>query len=106
MNGIVERFLISGGSPLRGSVAAAGAKNSALKIMAATLLAPGTYRVERVPRIADVETMRRVLGRLGPRAEFEDGLVTITVPETLATEAPYDLVRQMRASILVLGPLL
>jgi len=106
MNDIVERFLISGGSPLRGTVAAAGAKNSALKIMAATLLAPGTYHIDRVPRIADVETMRRVLGRLGAQADFEGGRVTITVPEALATEAPYDLVRQMRASIIVLGPLL
>jgi UDP-N-acetylglucosamine 1-carboxyvinyltransferase len=102
----VERFLISGGSPLRGSIAAGGAKNSALKILAATLLAPGTYRIDRVPRIADVETMRRVLGRLGAAAEFEGDRATITVPETLGTEAPYDLVRQMRASIIVLGPLL
>src|SRR5437867_10756167 len=106
MNGTVERFLISGGSPLRGSVAAAGAKNSALKIMAATLLAPGIYRIDRVPRIADVETMRRVLSRLGARADFEGERVTITVPDGIATEAPYDLVRQMRASIIVLGPLL
>jgi UDP-N-acetylglucosamine 1-carboxyvinyltransferase len=106
MNDIVERFLITGGSPLRGTVAAGGAKNSALKIMAATLLAPGTYHIDRVPRIVDVETMRRVLGRLGAHADFEGGRVTITVPESLATEAPYDLVRQMRASIIVLGPLL
>ena len=106
MTGTVERFLISGGSPLRGTVAAGGAKNSALKIMAATLLAPGTYRIDGVPRIADVETMRRVLGRLGAQADFEGERVTITVPSSLATEAPYDLVRQMRASIIVLGPLL
>jgi UDP-N-acetylglucosamine 1-carboxyvinyltransferase len=106
MTTIMERFLISGGTPLRGTVAAGGAKNSALKIMAATLLAPGTYRIDRVPRIADVETMRRVLGRLGAQAEFEGGRVTITVPSSLGTEAPYDLVRQMRASIIVLGPLL
>ena len=106
MSSAMERYLISGGTPLRGRVEAGGAKNSALKIMAATLLAPGTYRISRVPRIADVETMRRVLGRLGARAEFDDGVVSITVPESLATEAPYDLVRQMRASIIVLGPLL
>ncbi len=102
----MERFLISGGTPLHGSVAAGGAKNSALKIMAATLLAPGTYRIERVPRIADVETMRRVLGRLGAQAEFAGDVCTITVPDALAAEAPYDLVRAMRASIIVLGPLL
>jgi len=106
MTPTMERFQISGGSPLRGNVAAGGAKNSALKIMAATLLAPGTYRIRRVPRIADVETMRRVLSRLGAHADFTGDLVTITVPEAVATEAPYDLVRQMRASIVVLGPLL
>ena len=102
----MERFLVTGGTPLRGAIAAGGAKNSALKIMAATLLAPGTYEIERVPRIADVETMRRVLGRLGAHADFSGDRVTITVPTALATEAPYDLVRQMRASIIVLGPLL
>ena len=106
MAATMDRFLISGGTPLHGSVAAGGAKNSALKIMAATLLAPGTYRIERVPHIADVETMRRVLGRLGAQAEFEGEACTITVPDELATEAPYDLVRAMRASIIVLGPLL
>ena len=102
----MERFLISGGTPLRGRVAAGGAKNSALKIMAATLLAPGTYRLERVPRIADVETMGRVLDRLGAHAEFVGDACSITVPERLEAEAPYDLVRAMRASIIVLGPLL
>jgi len=106
MKNTVERFAISGGVPLLGSVAAGGAKNSALKIMAATLLARGTYRIDSVPRIADVSTMRSVLGRLGAHADFTRDRVTITVPESLATEAPYDLVRQMRASIIVLGPLL
>ena len=102
----MERYLVEGGNPLRGSVAASGAKNSALKILAATLLAPGTYRIARVPRIADVETMRRVLGRLGARADFHGDTATIVVPDSIGTEAPYDLVRQMRASIIVLGPLL
>ena len=106
MAATMERFLISGGTPLQGRVAAGGAKNSALKIMAATLLAPGTYRIERVPRIADVGTMRKVLGRLGAQADYEGDRMTITVPQSLATEAPYDLVRAMRASIIVLGPLL
>ncbi len=106
MSATMERFLITGGTPLHGTVAGGGAKNSALKIMAATLLAPGTYRLERVPRIADVETMRKVLGRLGAHAGFDGDACTITVPDALATEAPYDLVRAMRASIIVLGPLL
>ena len=102
----MERYLVDGCVPLRGTVAASGAKNSALKILAATLLAPGTYRIERVPRIADVETMRKVLGRLGAHAEFEGDTATVSVPDAVGTEAPYDLVRQMRASIIVLGPLL
>lgn len=102
----MARYLIEGRARLSGAVPASGAKNSALKIMAATLLAPGTCRIDRVPRIADVETMRRVLGRLGATAEFSGEAVTVTVPASLATEAPYDLVRQMRASIIVLGPLL
>jgi len=106
MTPTMDQYLITGGTPLRGTVAAGGAKNSALKIMAATLLAPGMHRIGRVPRIADVETMGRVLGRLGAQADFIGDRVTITVPPGLATEAPYDLVRQMRASIIVLGPLL
>src|ERR1044072_245551 len=102
----MERFLVTAGTPLRGAVAAGGAKNSALKIMAATLLAPGTYDIERVPRIADVETMGRVLGGLGARAAFTAARWTSPLPSSLATEAPSGLVRQMRASIIVLGPLL
>jgi UDP-N-acetylglucosamine 1-carboxyvinyltransferase len=102
----MDRYLIEGGVPLRGAVAASGAKNAALKVLAATLLAPGRYRVERVPRIADVETMRRVLERLGVDARLEGDVATVEVPEAVGIEAPYDLVRQMRASIVVLGPLL
>jgi UDP-N-acetylglucosamine 1-carboxyvinyltransferase len=83
-----------------------GAKNSALKVMAATLLAEGDFCIERVPHIADVETMRRVLERLGAEASFDDGCLNVRTPGDLGNEAPYDLVRQMRASIIVLGPLL
>jgi UDP-N-acetylglucosamine 1-carboxyvinyltransferase len=86
-----------------------GAKNSALKLMAAALLAPGRTVVDNVPEISDVEVMARLLEHLGcqvavARADTT-GTVTIDVPEQLEPEAPYDLVRRLRASISVLGPL-
>ncbi len=101
-----ESFIVRGGVPLRGKVVAGGAKNSALKLMAATLLAQGHHRLHRVPRILDVLTMVKVLERLGATATFEGNTLDLTIPAEPSTEAPYDLVRQMRASIVVLGPLL
>ena len=102
----MERYLIRGGVPLRGTVHARGAKNSALKLMAASLLAEGSYTLRDVPRIADIVIMRAMLARLGCTATFEDSTMRIDVPAELGHEAPYELVRQMRASIIVLGPLL
>ena len=102
----MDRYLVTGGTPLRGSVRVRGAKNSALKLMAASLLAPGTTRLREVPRIADIRTMQAMLEQLGCAARFTDGEVTIDVPASIAHEAPYELVRRMRASIIVLGPLL
>jgi UDP-N-acetylglucosamine 1-carboxyvinyltransferase len=101
----MDRYLITGGKPLSGHVRVSGAKNSALKLMAATLLAAGDYSLSGVPSIVDVETMRRVLERLGCDARFDDGTLRLRTPPDPAAEAPYDLVRQMRASIIVLGPL-
>ncbi len=95
--------------PLEGTVAVAGAKNSALKLMAATVLAPGRHVLRNVPRIADVDTMAELLGRMGATAGWEDeaaGVLTVDVPEAMDPEAPYELVERMRASIVVLGPLL
>jgi UDP-N-acetylglucosamine 1-carboxyvinyltransferase len=102
----MERFVVTGGTPLRGNTRARGAKNSALKLMAAALLAEGEYVLRDVPRIADIYTMQAVLERLGCTASFEDSTMRISVPAEIGSEAPYDLVRQMRASIVVLGPLL
>jgi len=102
----MDRYLISGGTPLRGVVGVRGAKNSALKLMAASLLAEGSYTLHGVPRIADIVTMQAMLERLGCRSEFTNGSMRIDVPAQVGTEAPYDLVRRMRASIIVLGPLL
>jgi UDP-N-acetylglucosamine 1-carboxyvinyltransferase len=95
--------------PLEGSARVDGAKNSALKLMAAALLAPGETVLTNVPDILDVAVMARLLERLGCRVTVQHdlrGRVTIEVPEQLSDEAPYDLVRRLRASISVLGPLL
>ena len=102
----MDRYVVTGGTPLRGSVRARGAKNSALKLMAASLLAEGEYILRDVPRIADIYTMQAVLERLGCSTTFDDSTMHIAVPAGIGSEAPYDLVRQMRASIVVLGPLL
>lgn len=101
-----QKLLVAGGVPLSGEITVGGAKNSALKLMAATLLSEGRFTLERVPRIVDVMTMVRVLDRLGCATVFEGNTLQVDVPAEPATEAPYDLVRQMRASIIVLGPLL
>ncbi|MGH3341509.1 MAG: UDP-N-acetylglucosamine 1-carboxyvinyltransferase [Carbonactinosporaceae bacterium] len=101
----MDRFRIAGGARLAGEVQITGAKNSALKLMAAALLAEGTTRLTAVPWILDVEIMGELLRRLGCRVEQAPGAVTIGVPAEPGREADYDLVRRLRASICVLGPL-
>jgi UDP-N-acetylglucosamine 1-carboxyvinyltransferase len=103
--------------PLEGTVHVGGAKNSALKLMAAALLAPGRSTVHNVPHILDIAVMGDLLRRLGCEVEISypvdadpttgttSGTATIDVPEELEHEAPYELVRRLRASIAVLGPL-
>jgi UDP-N-acetylglucosamine 1-carboxyvinyltransferase len=102
----MERFVVTGGARLAGAVDITGAKNSVLKLMAASLLAPGTTTVTAVPDILDVAIMSELLRRLGCVVEHNGDQVTIDVPERPGHEADYDLVRRMRASIAVLGPLL
>jgi UDP-N-acetylglucosamine 1-carboxyvinyltransferase len=101
----MDRFLVTGGARLSGSIPIAGAKNSALKLMAAALLAPGRTVLSNVPRIQDCLTMVEVLQHLGADVTWEDDLA-IDASDVLSVEAPYELVSRMRASILVLGPLL
>jgi UDP-N-acetylglucosamine 1-carboxyvinyltransferase len=101
----MEHLVVAGGARLAGEVAVTGAKNSVLKLMAAALLAEGTTTLTDVPDILDVTIMSEVLRRLGCEVERTDGAVTIAVPALLRHEADYDLVRRMRASIAVLGPL-
>lgn len=102
-----ELLRVEGGSRLEGSVRVQGAKNSVLKLMAAALLAQGTTTITNVPDILDVEIMSELLRRLGCDVvhDASAGTVVITVPERPHHRADYDLVRRMRASICVLGPL-
>ena len=107
------RFVIRRSGPLAGTVHAGGAKNSALKLMAACLLAEGRHVLSGVPRIADVEIMGEILGTLGvgcrrqaPSGPDDPGDLVVETPGTLATAAPYELSERLRASVVVLGPLL
>lgn len=102
----MDRLLVTGGTSLQGSVPIAGAKNSALKLMAATLLADGRSTIHNVPRIQDCVTMVEVLEHLGAGAAWKDGTLVVETSEVQPRETPYELVSRMRASILVLGPLL
>lgn len=94
--------------PLEGAVKIAGAKNSVLKLMAATALAPGDHTLHNVPDILDVEWMGELLTRMGMTVSRDAGAGDLHIhhPASIQTEAPYDLVERMRASIVVLGPLL
>ena len=94
------------GPPLSGTVRPGGAKNSVLKLMAATLLAEGEHVLRNVPRIADVETMSDLLVSMGLVVRREADALVIRRPTEIVPEAPYELVERMRASIVVLGPLL
>lgn len=104
----MEFFNVVGGARLSGTVNVTGAKNSVLKLMAAALLAEGTTTLENVPNILDVEIMAELLRRLGCEVghDVAASSLAITVPAQLEHRADYDLVRRMRASICVLGPLL
>ena len=102
----MDRLLVTGGTTLQGSVPIAGAKNSALKLMAATLLAEGRSTIHNVPLIQDCVTMVEVLEHLGAGAAWKDGTLVVETSEVQPRETPYELVSRMRASILVLGPLL
>src|SRR3954469_17142023 len=100
-------FVIRPGPPLEGTVTVGGAKNSTLKLMAATLLAEGEHTLHNVPRIADVETMCDLLVSMGVDvARTAPHTLVISRPAVIQAEAPYELVERMRASIVVLGPLL
>lgn len=102
----MDAFRITGGRPLEGSLTVGGSKNAALPILAAALLIPGPVRLRRVPHLRDVVTMQRVLEHLGVAAGYDDHCFTVDAREVRSHEAPWEMVRRMRASIYVLGPLL
>jgi UDP-N-acetylglucosamine 1-carboxyvinyltransferase len=102
---IMRSIIIRGGTPLHGEVVVEGAKNSALKLMAAALLAPGVTRIRNVPDISDVETMGEVISGLGAVVSRSDHALEIDTTDITSFEAPYEIVARMRASISVLGPL-
>jgi UDP-N-acetylglucosamine 1-carboxyvinyltransferase len=105
----LDKIVVEGGVPLRGTVRASGAKNAALPIVAAALLTDGEHVVHNVPDLADVRTLGRLLGHMGCKVARLPGparSLSIEVPATVLPEAPYELVKTMRASVVVLGPLL
>ncbi|MFC2279073.1 MAG: UDP-N-acetylglucosamine 1-carboxyvinyltransferase, partial [Cardiobacterium hominis] len=103
----MEQLKIIGGTPLTGEVRISGAKNAVLPILAATLLVPGETIIDNVPRLRDVHTFIKVLNAMGAKAAFTgEHQVTVDATDITNPEAPYELVKTMRASILVLGPLL
>ncbi len=103
----MDKLLIRGGRPLRGEVAISGAKNAALPILCASLLTPEPLTLENVPQLRDIGTTLRLLERLGVKySNGQSERVELDASRITSLEAPYDLVKTMRASILVLGPLL
>lgn len=103
----MDKLRITGGSPLNGEISISGAKNAALPILCAGLLTSDTVALTNVPKLNDIATTLKLLSRMGVRCErTEDNSVSITADQVTTLEAPYELVKTMRASILVLGPLL
>jgi UDP-N-acetylglucosamine 1-carboxyvinyltransferase len=101
----MDKIIVYGGHPLAGTVKISGSKNSALPILAATLLTKDPCVIQRVPDLSDVHYMLQILAHLGADVERASGIVTVKA-EQVNTVAPYEIVRKMRASVCVLGPLL
>jgi len=102
----MDSFEVVGGKKLSGTVEASGSKNAALPILFATLLSPGKIKLGKVPKLHDIKTTLSLLEGVGAKVERAGGDVMLELPKLTSTEAPYDLVRTMRASVLMLGPLL
>jgi len=101
----MDKFVITGGTPLKGEIPTNGSKNSALPALAAALLTEETVTLHRIPRVRDIRTMQRLLVDIGAKAEVDGQTVRLTAAKIDCPEAPYELVKTMRASSLVLGPL-
>ncbi|MGZ8458955.1 MAG: UDP-N-acetylglucosamine 1-carboxyvinyltransferase, partial [Candidatus Deferrimicrobiaceae bacterium] len=105
----MDTFHIRGGKPLSGTVRVSGAKNAVLPIMASSLLAEGPVEIGNAPRLRDIDTFGELLGWMGAsveRGEDGKGILRIDTRGVRKPEAPYEMVKTMRASVLVLGPLL
>ena len=101
----MDKFVITGGAPLNGEIATSGSKNSALPALAAALLTEETVVLHRIPRVRDIRTMERLLVDIGSEMSVDEETVTMQTARIVSPEAPYELVKTMRASSLVLGPL-
>lgn len=101
----MDKIIVEGGRPLKGEVNISGAKNAALPILVSSLLTDGLCSFSNVPNLKDIESIKLLLSHLGAKIETDGDVVKIDSSNILNYEAPYDLVRKMRASILVLGPL-
>jgi UDP-N-acetylglucosamine 1-carboxyvinyltransferase len=101
----MDKFVINGGNALRGEIPVNGSKNSALPALAAALLTAEPVTLHRIPRVRDIRTMQRLLVDVGAKVDVEDGAVRLEAAKIVSPEAPYELVKTMRASSLVLGPL-
>ena len=102
----MDKLIVRGGTCLRGTVKVSGAKNAVLPIITAALLSDGTCTLQDIPNLADVATICRVIEGLGARVSRSEKEITISIPDLKEVEAPYEYVRLMRASFLVMGPLL
>ena len=102
----MDKIIINGGNPLEGSVEISGAKNAVLPIMAAALMGNGISIITRVPDLRDTRTMIRLMEIIGAKVSFKEGTLTVDGSSVNNPEAPYDLVKTMRASFYVLGPLI
>ena len=102
----VDKLIVNGGKELKGKVEISGAKNAVLPIMASSLLATGVTTIKNVPNLRDTRTFIELLTILGAKCNFEDSILTIDATNIISLEAPYDLVKTMRASFYVMGPLL
>ena len=102
----MDKMVIEGGIPLKGIVKVSGAKNAALPTIAACILTGGPHRLHRVPRLRDVQTIKAIMSGMGVSFQEEDGVLCVNSDDLREDEASYDLVKTMRASILLLGPLL
>ncbi|MCG8473811.1 MAG: UDP-N-acetylglucosamine 1-carboxyvinyltransferase [Desulfobacterales bacterium] len=101
----MDKIVVNGGAPLRGKVTVSGSKNAALPILVSSLLVSGKVSFTNVPHLMDIQSIKKLLAEMGAEVHRKEDKVTIDTSGVNKVEAPYDLVRKMRASILVLGPL-